>query len=81
MWTQTLCHVILSNSDCVRLEDSTVKTNCCVLYSPPCIQVLPWSNVNVIDIFSYPGQTTAQVELRELRRQQTEDPLVRVWRY
>jgi len=68
-------------SDGVKIEQSTIKAICSMTHecTVPLINVLPCNPVNLIDVFSYPGQTMAQVELRQLRQQQRNDPIVGVW--
>ena len=59
----------------VDINDNTVKA-ICSLIGPPFIETLPNFNIDIVEATEMPGQTMAQKELREVRRQQREDPLI-----
>lgn len=62
-----------------KIENSTMKAICQAIHSPPCIEVLPVASLNVLDVTEPSGQPMAQVEVRELRRQQRNDSIIGVW--
>ena len=48
--------------------------------APTYVTTLPSLNINIIEATEEPGQSLAQLELREIRRIQRQDPLVERWR-
>ena len=67
------------SGDEIVVEDSTVKAICNVIHSPPLIEILPINSINVLDIAESSSTPMAQVEIRELRNKQREDPVIGIW--
>ncbi|KAH3851362.1 hypothetical protein DPMN_093842 [Dreissena polymorpha] len=67
-----------SNSTEVIKHD-TIKAICNTIHTRPFIEVLPCHSLNILDMIDESGQKMAQVEMRELRNQQRNDPIIGVW--
>ena len=64
----------------IKIEDNTVKAICCSIKEiPPYIEVLPSMGINIIEATETPGQTMAQIEVREIRKNQREDRTIGKW--
>jgi len=61
------------------IDNKTIKAICNTIYVSPFIEILPHQNVNIVDVTDSPGETMAQIEVREIRKQQREDPIIGVW--
>ena len=63
----------------VRLEDQTVKAICSSVNIPPYIEILSCAHIDVLEATEVPGQAMAQIELREIRKNQREDETIGKW--
>lgn len=63
----------------VKIEDKTVKTICQSTQIEALIEVLPSASINIVDATECPGQPLAQVEQREIRKNQREDSVLGKW--
>ena len=61
------------------IEGKTVKAICNTIYATPFIEILPSQNINIVETTDTSGEMLAQVEMREIRKQQREDPIIGVW--
>ncbi len=60
----------------VKIDDKTVKAICSSMTGPPCIEILPCGGINIIEATETPGQIMAQLEVREIRQNQRQDPVI-----
>lgn len=67
-----------ASGDHICIKDKTVKAICASI-DLHFVETLPSASINVIDATESPGQPMAQIELRELRRSQREDPVIGKW--
>lgn len=73
-------HEKLSEKDNTsELDNSTIKAICSNIQIPAYIEVINASAVNILDITENPGQPFAQIEAREIRQQQRQDPILGKW--
>ena len=63
----------------IQLKDQTVKAICGCIAVPPYIEILPCGLLNVIEATETQGQPMAQVEMREIRKNQREDETLGKW--
>lgn len=63
------------NQDSLRIENESVKAVCASLVSPTYCIV----STDILDITDFPNQPMAQVDMRELRRQQNADHCIGFW--
>lgn len=63
----------------MRVEDQTIKVICSSIMVPPYIETLPCAGINIVEVTDIPGQTLAQLEMREIRQAQREDPIIGKW--
>ena len=63
----------------IQLEDKAVKAICGSATLSPYIEVLPCKLLNVIEATEAQGQPMAQVEMREIRKNQREDKTIGKW--
>lgn len=68
-----------SDENRVRIEDSTVKAICSVINIPPYIEVIPAAGINIVEATESPTQPMAQIEMREIRKQQRDDRIIGKW--
>lgn len=61
------------------IENISIKAICNSIQTIPYIEILPCSTLNILDVMEETGEKMAQVELRELRNSQRNDPIVGVW--
>jgi len=61
------------------IDSKTIKAICNTIYVTPFIEVLPHMDINIVESTDSPGQTLAQIEVREIRTRQREDPGIGVW--
>ncbi|XP_053372981.1 uncharacterized protein LOC123532109 [Mercenaria mercenaria] len=71
--------VLLDNEEMMTIDNSVVKAICGAI-TVPYIETLQSMNINIIDVTEDPGQPMAQIEMREIRRKQREDPIIDKWR-
>ena len=74
-------HVVDANreEEMVRIDHETVRAICsCIV--PPYAETLPVSSLNLVEATEEFGKPMAQIELRELRREQRRDPMIEKWR-
>lgn len=64
----------------IKIEDQSVKAICCSSSETPYIEIIPIANINIVDVTDTPGTPMAQIEYRQIRRQQREDALIERWR-
>lgn len=67
------------DGDMVKIDDQTVKAICSSVTPSPYIEAIPVGNINIIDATETPGTPMAQIEMREIRRSQREDPVIGRW--
>ena len=68
------------NTDRVTLDKETVRSVCDGSMNPgPVVETIPCKRLNILDVTEDPAQPLAQIDLRELRKQQRDDPIVGVW--
>ncbi|KAH3890435.1 hypothetical protein DPMN_014516 [Dreissena polymorpha] len=62
----------------VEIEDSTIKAICCINCTEqiPAIETLHCNNINIVEVTETPDNVMAQIELREIRSHQRNDPLI-----
>ena len=67
--------------DRIRIDDKTVKTICSSIQIPveALIETLPAATINIVEATECPGQPLAQIEQREIRRNQREDAVLGKW--
>ena len=66
--------------DQIKIDDNIVKAICCSMTAiPPYVETLPNMNINIIQATETPGQPMAQIEVREIRKQQREDKIIGKW--
>ena len=72
---------LVEEEDRIKIDDKTVKTICSSTQLPieALIEVLPAASINIIEATDCPGQPLAQIEQREIRRNQREDPVLGKW--
>ena len=63
----------------IQLKDQTVKAICGCIAVPPYVEILPCGLLNVIEATETQGQPMAQVEMREIRKNQREDETLGKW--
>ena len=63
----------------MKIKDKVVKSICSVITIPYC-EILPAMNINIVEVLEEPGQTIAQIEVREIRKRQREDYTIEKWR-
>ena len=61
------------------IESRTIKAICKTIHVTPFIEVLPSSSINIVEATDSPGHDLAQIELRDIRIQQREDPIIGLW--
>ena len=61
----------------IKIDDKTVMTICSSAQMPveALIEVIPAAAINIVEASECPGQPLAQIEQREIRRNQREDPV------
>jgi len=67
------------NMDRVTLDKDkeTVKSVCDGSMNPgPVVETIPCKSLNILDVTEDPAQPMAQIDLRELRKRQRDDPIV-----
>ena len=71
----------LMEEDRIKIDDKTVKTICSSTQMPieALIEILPAASINIVEATDCPGQPLAQIEQREIRRNQREDPVLGKW--
>ena len=69
----------VEGTDEVKIEDKTVKTVCQSTQISALIEVLPSASINIVDATECPGQPLAQIEQREIRKNQREDLVLGKW--
>ena len=71
----------LTEDESVKIDDKTVKTICSSVQMPveALIEVFPAASINIIEATESPGQPLAQIEQREIRKNQREDPVLGKW--
>jgi len=62
------------------MDSSSIKAICKIIHCNPLVDVLPASEINIVDVTDTPDQPMAQIEMTELRRAQRNDPLIETWR-
>ena len=67
----------LTEDESVKIDDKTVKTICSSVQMPveALIEVFPAASINIVEATESPGQPLAQIEQREIRKNQREDPV------
>lgn len=63
----------------IKIDDQTVKAICSTIQDIPYIETIPASNINIIEATETPGQSLANVELRDIRKKQREDNIIGKW--
>ena len=61
------------------MENLTIKAICSSVNRLSYIEILSCAHINVLEATEAPGQTIAQVEIREIRRNQREDDVIGKW--
>ena len=71
----------IEEDDTVKIDDKTVKTICSSTQFrvEAIIETLPTASINIIEATECPGQPLAQIEQREIRRNQREDKVLGKW--
>jgi hypothetical protein len=65
----------------IKMDTEVVRTMCSALMtSQPLIDTLPAMNLNLVEMTEDPGTPMVQIEMREIRRKQMEDPIFSKWR-
>lgn len=63
-----------------NIEHATIKAICHVNTYLPYVDVIPTCSINIVEVTEDPGTPLAQIECREIRKQQRADPLIERWR-
>ena len=72
-------HKLESDNTLIKLDNKTVKAICNSMHTIPLIEVLPAAGINIVEATDTPGETLAQIEVREIRKKQRDDPLIGRW--
>lgn len=74
-------HERVEDDQKVKIDDKTVKTICSFVQLQPrsYIETLPSAAINIVDATDCPGQPLAQIEQREIRHNQRQDPVLGKW--
>lgn len=64
----------------LTIDESTVKSICGANTYLPYIDTIPTCSINIVEVTEDSGVPLAQIEYREIRRQQRADPLIERWR-
>ncbi len=67
------------SEESIKIEDQTVKAICSSIAYPPSIEILPCMGIDIIEATEMPGQPMAQLEVREIRQSQRQDPIIGNW--
>lgn len=67
------------NEEHVKIKDETIKAICSNVQGIPYVETLPSCNINIIEATDTLGQSLANVEVREIRRNQQEDEVIGKW--
>ncbi|XP_060557360.1 uncharacterized protein LOC132717812 [Ruditapes philippinarum] len=68
-----------TDEDIIKIEDNVVKA-VCNSTTTSYLESLPTMNINIIEATENTGQPMAQLEMRDIRRKQREDPIIDKWR-
>lgn len=71
----------VAEDNTIKIEDKTIKTICSISQTPveAFIETLPSASINIIEATECPGQPLAQIEQREIRRNQRQDAILGKW--
>lgn len=71
--------VIAGDKETNKLDNQTVKTICYHL-TLPYYETLPTYTIDIVEATEKPGAQLAQIEFRQIRNQQRQDPVIDRWR-
>ncbi|XP_060575985.1 uncharacterized protein LOC132733359 [Ruditapes philippinarum] len=66
-------------NEMIKLKNNIVKTICSRIIPPPYFETIP-ADIDIIEATDNPSQPMAQIEFREIRRKQRQDPMIEKWR-
>lgn len=65
--------------DSMKIDGRTVKTICGNIQIDALVETLPGASINIVEATESPGQPMAQIEQRDIRRNQREDVVIGKW--
>lgn len=69
----------VEEEDRMKIDGKTVKTICGYIQLEALVETLPSASINIVDATESPGQPMAQIEQREIRKNQREDVIIGKW--
>ena len=63
----------------MKIDGRTFKTICGNIQIDALVETLPGASINIVETAESPGQPMAQIEQREIRRDQREDVVISKW--
>ena len=65
-----------TNQDCTEIHNDSVKATCACIVTPSFHTIM---SVDILEATEFPGQPMAQVDMREIRKEQLNDSLLGFW--
>ena len=70
---------LVTEGNSMKIDEKTVKTICGCIQVEALIETLPAASINIVEATEVPGQPMAQIEQRQIRKNQREDVILGKW--